>query len=259
MRSRFLPYATTPGRLLAQLISDITVAVWTTLWMLVGLAVHDAISIIGEAGRQIEIGSHGIAGNLAAAGQDAQRIPVVGDALSNPITAASQAALDIAGAGHNLDTTAGWLAVVLALAVAATPILAVAMPWLFLRLRFCRRKWTVTTLAATPAGRQLLALRALANRPPGKLAAVSTDPVGAWRREDPATMRALAALELRAAGIPLRGDYPPRNSTTRCRMPVCRLLRVHSAGSTTRTEPKRDKSSSNSTRSSSRARLAPRQ
>lgn len=158
-----------------------------------------------RGGRQIEIGSHGIAGNLAAAGQDAQRIPVVGDALSNPITAASQAALDIA-ARHNLDTTAGWLAVVLALAVAATPILAVAMPWLFLRLRFCRRKWTVTTLAATPAGRQLLALRALANRPPGKLAAVSTDPVGAWRREDPATMRALAALELRAAGIPLRGD-----------------------------------------------------
>lgn len=61
MRSRFLPYATTPGRLLAQLISDITVAVWTTLWMLVGLAVHDAISIIGEAGRQIEIGSRGSA------------------------------------------------------------------------------------------------------------------------------------------------------------------------------------------------------
>lgn len=151
MRSRFLPYATTPGRLLAQLISDITVAVWTTLWMLVGLAVHDAISIIGEAGRQIEIGSHGIAGNLAAAGQDAQRIPVVGDALSNPITAASQAALDIAGAGHNLDTTAGWLAVVLALAVAATPILAVAMPWLFLRLRFCRRKWTVTHPGGDPS------------------------------------------------------------------------------------------------------------
>lgn len=49
-----------------------------------------------RGGRQIEIGSHGIAGNLAAAGQDAQRIPVVGDALSNPITAASQAALDIA-------------------------------------------------------------------------------------------------------------------------------------------------------------------
>ena len=72
------------------------------------------------------------------------------------------------------------------------------------RLRFFRRKWTVTGLAATPAGEQLLALRALTNRPPRKLAAISADPVGAWRREDPLAMRALAALELRAAGITVR-------------------------------------------------------
>ncbi|CFS30768.1 transmembrane protein [Mycobacterium tuberculosis] len=49
MRSRFLPYATTPGRLLAQLISDITVAVWTTLWMLVGLADYRDGVVHGEA------------------------------------------------------------------------------------------------------------------------------------------------------------------------------------------------------------------
>lgn len=55
--------------------------------------------------------------------------------------------------------------------------------------------------------RDLLAASGLLGpRLPRILAAVSTDPVGAWRREDPATMRALAALELRAAGIPLRGD-----------------------------------------------------
>ena len=52
---------------------------------------------------------------------------------------------------------------------------------------------------------------------------------------------------------------PQRNSTTRCRIPVCRLLRVHSTGRVTRTSRNRDNSSSNSTRSSSRARLAPRQ
>ncbi|EUA00949.1 hypothetical protein [Mycobacterium pseudokansasii] len=205
MRSRFLPYSTGPVRLAIQLFSDITVAAWTTVWVLVGLAVHSAISTIAEAGRQIESGSQGIAGNLASAGHGAQHIPLVGDAVSLPITAASEAALDIAGAGHSLDTTASWLAVLLALAVAATPILAVAMPWLFLRLRFFRRKWTVTTLAATAAGQQLLALRALANRSPAKLAAVSADPVGGWRREDPATIRGLAALELRAAGVRLRG------------------------------------------------------
>ncbi|SOJ57363.1 hypothetical protein MSIMFB_04842 [Mycobacterium simulans] len=204
MRSRFLPYSTRPVRLAAQLLSDIAVAVWTMIWVFVGLAVHSAISMIAEAGRQVEMGAHGVAGNLGSAGHDAQRVPLVGDALSKPLTAAADAALDIAGAGHSLDTTASWLAVVLAVAVAATPILAVAGPWLFLRLRFFRRKWVVTALAATPAGQQLLALRALANRSPAKLAAVSADPVGAWRREDPATIRGLAALELRAAGITLR-------------------------------------------------------
>jgi len=209
MRSRFLPYSTRPGRLAAQLFSDFAVFVWTAIWLLVGTAVYDAISTIAEAGRQVESGANGIAGNLASAGHGAQDIPLVGDAVSKSLSSASEAALDIAGAGHSLDSTAGWLAVLLALAVVAVPILIVVMPWLFLRLRFFRRKWIVTGLAATPAGEQLLALRALTNRPPRKLTAVSADPVGGWRREDPATIRALAALELRAAGITVRAESSP--------------------------------------------------
>jgi hypothetical protein len=205
MTSRFLPYSTRPARLLAQLFSDFAIFVWTAIWLLVGMAVYDAISAIADAARQVENGANGIAGNLAAAGHGAQQIPVVGDAVSQPLTSASEAALDIAGAGHSLDTTASWLAALLALAVVAVPILIVVMPWLFLRLRFFRRKWIVTGLAATPAGEQLLALRALTNRPPRKLTAISADPVGGWRREDPLTIRALAALELRSAGIRIRG------------------------------------------------------
>lgn len=201
MTSRFLPYSTRPVRLLAQLFSDFAVVVWTAIWLLVGVAVYDAISTIAEAGRQVESGAHGVAGNLASAGHGAQHIPLVGDAVSKPLTGASQAILDIAGAVHDLDTTASWLAVLLAMAVVALPILIAVLPWLFLRLRFFRRKRTVTALAATPAGEQLLALRALTNRPPRKLTAVSADPVGGWRREDPVTIRALAALELRSAGI----------------------------------------------------------
>jgi len=204
MTSRFLPYSTRPARLLAQLFSDFAVVVWTAIWLLIGMAVYDAISTIAEAGRQVESGAHGIASDLASAGHGAQHIPVVGDAVSKPLTSASEAALDIAGAGHNLDTTASWLAVLLAMAVVALPILIAVMPWLFLRLRFFRRKWTVTALAATPAGEQLLALRALTKRPPRKLTAISADPVGGWRREDPLTIRALAALELRSAGITIR-------------------------------------------------------
>lgn len=204
MKSQFVPYASTPGRLLAQLFTDAAVAAWTFLWVLVGLAVHSAVSTIADVGRQVEGGAHGVAGNLGSAGHSADRIPLVGGAVSKPLTAASEAALDIAGAGHNLATTASWLAVVLAGAVAAPPIFAVVLPWLVLRLRFARRKWTVTTLAATPAGQQLLALRALANRPLRRLTAVNADPVGAWRRADPAAIHGLAAVELRSAGVRVR-------------------------------------------------------
>jgi hypothetical protein len=201
MSSRFVPYATRPGRLLAQLISDIVIVLWTVVWVLVGMAVYSAISAIARVGRQVETGANGVADNLNSAGDSADDFPLVGDALSKPLRAASEAALDIAGAGHSLDTTASWLAWVLAIAVAAPPILFVAMPWLFLRIRFFRRKWTAITLAATPAGEQLLALRALANRPLAKLAAIHADPVGAWRSHDAEAIRGLAALELRAAGV----------------------------------------------------------
>jgi hypothetical protein len=201
MKSRFLPYATTPGRLTAQVISDLLVGSWITLWVMVGLGVHHAIAAIAGVGTQVKDGATGISENLNSAGDSADRIPLVGDAVSTPFRAASEAALDLAGAGQNLNTTATWLALLLAIAVAAPPILAVAMPWLFLRIRFFRRKWTVISLAQTPAGEQLLALRALANRPLRKLTEVNGDPVGAWRREEPDTVRGLAALELRSAGV----------------------------------------------------------
>jgi hypothetical protein len=201
MKSRFLPYATTPGRLTAQVVSDLLVGLWISLWVFVGLGVHHAVATIAGVGTQVRDGATGIAENLNSAGDSANRIPLVGDTVSTPLRAASEAALDLAGAGQNLNTTATWLAVLLAIAVAAPPIMAIAMPWLFLRIQFFRRKWTVIALAQTPAGEQLLALRALANRPLRKLTEVDDDPVGAWRREEPAAVRGLAALELRSAGV----------------------------------------------------------
>ena len=110
MTPRYLPYATTPARLLAQLISDLVVIAWTSVWVLVGMAVHSAVSTFAEFGRQVEGGANGIAGNLDSAGHGANSVPFIGDTLSKPLTAAGDAARDIAGAGHTLGVTASWLA-----------------------------------------------------------------------------------------------------------------------------------------------------
>lgn len=204
MTSRLLPYSTRPARFLAQLFIDFVVLSWTAAWVLVGIAVYDAISAIVAAGRQVEGGTHSVADSLASAGHGAQQIPLVGDTVSKPLNSAGHAAQGITGALHSLNDTASWLALLLAFAVVSVPILLVALPWLFLRLRFFRRKWALTGLAATSAGERLLALRALAHRPPAKLAKVGSDPVLGWRDGDPATIRGLAALELRSAGIRVR-------------------------------------------------------
>ncbi|MCT7370324.1 hypothetical protein [Mycolicibacterium llatzerense] len=201
MSSRYVPYARTPGRLLAQLTSDVVALVWFVIWISVGVAVHSAIATIADVGRQVHDGAGGVADSLASAGHNADGIPLIGKAFGGPLRSAGSAAVDIAGAGDSLNSTASWLAWVLALAVALPPILAVAMPWLVLRIRFLRRKWTAVTLASTDAGEQLLALRALANRPLAKLTEVSDDPVTAWRTHDTIAIRKLAALELRSAGL----------------------------------------------------------
>jgi hypothetical protein len=56
-------------------------------------------------------------------------------------------------------------------------------------------------MAAAPAGEELLALRALANRPLQELRRVAPDPVRAWRDGDADAVRALAHLELIADGV----------------------------------------------------------
>ena len=53
----------------------------------------------------------------------------------------------------------------------------------------------------------LFALRAMANQPMPRLAKVSDDPAGAWRRGDLDVIHALALLELKDSG--LRPPPPP--------------------------------------------------
>jgi len=199
--TRLLPYAGTPGRATVQAITDAAVILWIAAWVVVGRFVHSAIASFAEVGRKVDSGAGGIASNLDQAGENAAKVPLVGDTLRNPLRAAGGAARDLAAAGQGLEDRALWLALVLGLAVSVPPILGVAIPWVLLRLRFARRAGATADLARSPGGERLLALRALANRPLPRIAVLDEDPLEAWRRDDPEVVARLAALELRSSGV----------------------------------------------------------
>ncbi|MEE3918142.1 hypothetical protein V2I01_04450 [Micromonospora sp. BRA006-A] len=128
-------------------------------------------------------------------------MPIVGDELTAPFTRAADAARAVAEAGRDQQELVGQLALGLTVAVLVFPLGLVLFGWLPLRLRWMRRAGAAKALAGVPAGRDLLALCALAGQPPSKLTRIAPDVAESWRRGDDATVDALAALELRELGL----------------------------------------------------------
>src|SRR5918911_1812309 len=202
---RLRPYSANPRRLTLQVVADVFVLVWIYVWVRIGVAVHDAVLAAASVGYRIQGSAGQVAGNLDQAGRNTAGLPFVGNSLSTPLHAAAAQVGGLAGSGRDLGdrltswaTPAGWL-------IALGPVLVVVAFWLPARLRFARRAGMSAELATAPAGEELLALRALTNRPLHELRRVAQDPLQAWRTGDPDAVRALAALELAAAGV-----SPPR-------------------------------------------------
>lgn len=196
-------YADQPARRARQLTGDLLVVGWVTAWVLVGRLVHTTVSRLAAPGRTLETAGTSLEDGLTSAGGSLADVPLVGDTLQAPFVAAGGAAGSIADAGLALQQGVGRAALVTALAVAAWPIVLVVAAWLWARIAFARRAGTVRALLAGGADLELFALRALVRQPLRTLAAVSADPAGDWRRQDPRTVRALAVLELDAAGVTL--------------------------------------------------------
>jgi hypothetical protein len=131
-------------------------------------------------------------------------VPVVGDDLTSPFrdaAGAAGAARSLAGVGQQQQDVVADLAVAIAVGLLVFPLGLVLFVWLPLRVRFIRRAGAAAALRASPAGRDLLALRALANQPLDELTRIHSDVAEAWRRGDNSTVDALAALELRSLGL----------------------------------------------------------
>jgi hypothetical protein len=184
-----------------QLLTDLVVVIWVYLWVRAGLWVHGIVLKLGVPGQKLQSAGGGIADNLADAGGKVGRIPLVGDQLVKPFNGAADAARSLADAGREQQQIVGRLAVIMALVAVAVPLALVLFLWLPLRLRWIRRAGVASGVRDQPAGRDLLALRALASQPLNELAKLGPDIAQSWRNGDAEAVDALAALELRRLGL----------------------------------------------------------
>ncbi|MBM0238717.1 hypothetical protein JNW88_19030 [Micromonospora sp. ATA32] len=184
-----------------QFLTDLLVIAWVYGAIRFAMWVYDLVQKLAVPGRKLEGAGSGLADNLADAGGKVGRVPLVGDELTAPFERAADAARSMADAGRDQQELVGQLALALAVAVLIFPLGVVLVGWLPLRVGWMRRAGAAKALAAVPAGRDLLALRALASQPLGKLTRIAPDVAEAWRRGDDATVDALAALELRQLGL----------------------------------------------------------
>ncbi|MFB9235941.1 hypothetical protein ACFFWC_10350 [Plantactinospora siamensis] len=186
---------------LRQLLTDLLVVAWVYAAVRFALWLHDLVEKLAVPGQKLEGAGTGLAGNLADAGGKVGRVPIVGDELTAPFQKAATAAQSVAEAGREQQHLVGRLALALAIAVLIFPIGLVLFGWLPLRVRWIRRASAAASLRSAPAGRDLLALRALASQPLRRLTRIDPDVTAAWRRGDDAALDALAALELRRLGL----------------------------------------------------------
>jgi hypothetical protein len=188
-----------------QLLTDLVVVLWVYLWIRAGLWVHDTVQKLTVPGQKLQTAGGGIADNLADAGSKVNRVPLVGDQLVKPFNGAADAARAIADAGRQEQHVAEQLSVLLAVLAVSVPLALVLFLWLPLRLRWMRRAGVASAVRAEPAGRDLLALRALASRPLDELTRLGPDIAQSWRNGDAEAVDALAALELRRLGLTASG------------------------------------------------------
>jgi hypothetical protein len=194
-------YADAPVRRWFQVLADLLVVVWVFVWVRIALSVRDATLSLAEPGHQISDAGTGLADDLRAAGRSVGDLPLVGERVREPFDGAGGAAEQIAAAGDAQVAAVETLAFWLGLAVGAIPVLIALAIHLPLRWRFVREATAGRRFVDSSDDLDLFALRAMARQPLHRLAAISDDPVGDWRRRDPRVVRELAAIELRDNGL----------------------------------------------------------
>ncbi|WP_432978408.1 hypothetical protein [Dactylosporangium sp. CA-233914] len=184
-----------------QFLTDALVVIWVYAWIRLGMALFDLVQKLAAPGRKLEGAGDGLASNLNSAGEHIKDLPGVPDSMATPFTNAANAATSLANAGREQQDIVNDLAWILSVVIVVVPVLLVVGVWLPLRIRWVRRAGSAARLRAATAGRDLLALRALATQPLKRLLRIDPEIAARWRRGDPEAVEALASLQLRSFGL----------------------------------------------------------
>jgi hypothetical protein len=205
-------YSRRPGRLAGQIMGDLFVLVWTVVWGGIGIFVNQMIAVLAIPARETARTASRLMDNMREAAEQAARVPGVGEDLRRPFDAASVTLTDLITAANEQVASIERLALLGGWVVFGIPVAMVVALWLPRRIRFYRQARASQAFLDSTADLDLFALRAMASQPLYVLAAVSDDPVRAWREGDRGVIDQLAAIELRRNGLHL-----PKN---RLKVPV---------------------------------------
>jgi len=196
-------YSDFAGRRTAQIFADLVGLALIALVIWGAVLIHAAIAVLDEVGKSMKGAGDGFQKTMSDAGDTLGGIPLIGGGIRAPFDAASGAGGLLSQAGQAQQSLVDTAALVIAIASAVVPILVILFFWLRPRLRFARRATRAYRISQLADGVQLLALRALVDGDAGERHQVAERPVEAWRHGEVGVVRALAALELREAGVRL--------------------------------------------------------
>lgn len=194
-------YSDYPGARTRQIIADVVGVVAVIIVATVAATITAAIRTLAGFGRDLESAGIDFRNGLTEAADNLGDVPLIGGGIRAPFDAAAGAGESVAAAGRAQQAFVETLAVGVGWTVALVPLLLIVLLWVVPRVRFAQRSSRMRAMIRGGMTADTLAARAVARAPLAQLVAVHPDPAAAWRTQQPEALRALAAIELRHAGI----------------------------------------------------------
>lgn len=195
-------YAERPGRLVTQVLGDLTVLVVVWVAVRLGRATQDRVDALAAPGRDAEATALRLDGQLRESARDVDDAPLVGGVLAAPLRTLAGTSRELASSAQDYQDAVARVALLSAVMVFAVPVLVALAVWLPRRVA-----WVVAASAASRLMRagsgasELLAVRALARQSLPTLARLGPGVVAGWRAGDATSTARLADLELKSLGL----------------------------------------------------------